>query len=101
LADEMDRVSRRLQVVGWVMVVLAVPLIVFELFVGAPYLVVYYALLLTMGGGAVRVAALLRTATPEKAVRALGRGYFRQSCLVLAWIALGMAFALWRSFLAP
>jgi hypothetical protein len=93
-------VGRGLRVVGWVMMVWSGLVMGFGFVFGRPVLLVFYPLLFVMGWQAVSVASRLRTATTEEAAAMIGRGYVRQGWLVLAWIVLGLATALYLGWSA-
>jgi len=87
-AGEVARIARQLRVVGWVMTVWAGLCMAVGCVFGWTQLVLFYILVLVMGRQALGVAAALRAQSAGRedggAMRALGRGYVRQSWLVLA-----------------
>ncbi len=93
-------IGRGLRFVGWVMMVWSGLVMGFGFVFGRPVLLVFYPLLFVMGWQAVSVASRLRTATTEEAAAMIGRGYVRQGWLVLAWIVLGLATALYLGWSA-
>ena len=90
-------VGRGLRVVGWVMMVWSGLVMAWGFVFGRPTLLLFYSLLFVMGWQAVSISSGLRTATSEEAAAKLGRGYVRQGWLVLAWIVLGFATAVYMS----
>ncbi len=91
----MVRISRRLRLVGWIMMVWSGSVMVFGCIFGRPVLLVFYPLLFVMGWQATATVRNLRAASKDEAAVLLVRGYLRQSWLVLAWILLGLVMALY------